>query len=39
MDNQNIRLQFITPDTASELDVPVASSGVSAGFPSPVDLS
>ncbi len=37
MDNQDIRLQFITPDTASELDVPVASSGVSAGFPSPAD--
>lgn len=30
MDNQDIRLQFITPDTASELDVPAASSGVPA---------
>lgn len=37
MDNQDMRLQFITPDTVSELDVPVTSSGVSAGFPSPAD--
>lgn len=37
MDTRDIRLRFITPDTASELDVPMAASGVSAGFPSPAD--
>lgn len=37
MDNQDIRLTFITPDTDSRLDVPMASSGVSAGFPSPAE--
>lgn len=37
MDDRNIRLEFITPDTHSELEVPMASSGVSAGFPSPAD--
>lgn len=37
MDNQDIRLDFITPDTASELAVPMASAPVAAGFPSPAD--
>lgn len=37
MDKQDIRLHFITPDTATELDVPMAASGVSAGFPSPAE--
>lgn len=37
MDKQEIRLTFITPDTSSEIDVPLAGSGVSAGFPSPAD--
>lgn len=37
MGDRNIRLEFINPDTHSELEVPMASSGVSAGFPSPAD--
>lgn len=37
MDNREIRIKFITPDTDSALDVPLATSGVSAGFPSPAD--
>lgn len=37
MDNREIRVKFITPDTDSALDVPLATSGVSAGFPSPAD--
>lgn len=37
MDNQEIRLRFITPDADSKLDVPMATSGVSAGFPSPAE--
>lgn len=37
MDKREIRLEFITPDTSSELDVPLTSEGVSAGFPSPAD--
>lgn len=37
MDNREIRLKIITPESASHIDVPVASSGVSAGFPSPAD--
>lgn len=37
MDSREIRLRFIRPDTESHVDVPLASSGVSAGFPSPAD--
>lgn len=37
MDSREIRLRFIRPDTDSHVDVPLASSGVSAGFPSPAD--
>lgn len=37
MDNREIRIKFITPETDSALDVPLATSGVSAGFPSPAD--
>lgn len=37
MDDREIRLDFITPDTRTELEVAKASSGVSAGFPSPAD--
>lgn len=37
MDSREIRLKFIRPDVESHVDVPMASSGVSAGFPSPAD--
>lgn len=37
MDNKEIRLTLITPDTASEMEVPMATSSVAAGFPSPAD--
>lgn len=37
MEHSRIRLAFITPDTTSEVDVPLATSGVAAGFPSPAD--
>lgn len=38
MDNpEEIRLQFIRPDTTTEAELPMATSGISAGFPSPVD--
>lgn len=37
MAENDIRLTFITPDTASELDIPMAGSSVAAGFPSPAE--
>lgn len=37
MDNRDVRLEFIAPDTSTEIEVPVAAGGVSAGFPSPAD--
>lgn len=37
MDNSDTRLRFITPDTASETEIPLAASGISAGFPSPAE--
>ncbi len=36
-DTRDPQLQLITPDTTSEVAVPMASSCVSAGFPSPVE--
>ena len=36
MDNQEeIRLRLVCPDTSTRTELPVATSGVSAGFPSP----
>ena len=38
MDNQEeIRLRLVRPDTSTRTELPVATSGVSAGFPSPAD--
>lgn len=38
MDNQEeIRLRLVCPDTSTRTELPVATSGVSAGFPSPAD--
>ena len=38
MNNQEeIRLRLICPDTSTRTELPVATSGVSAGFPSPAD--
>lgn len=38
MDNQEeIRLRLVRPDTSTHTELPVATSGVSAGFPSPAD--
>lgn len=37
MDENDARLTFIMPDTSAEMELPLASSGVSAGFPSPAD--
>lgn len=37
MDHEELRLTFIRPDTASEQELPLAGSGVAAGFPSPAD--
>lgn len=36
MDN-NIRLTVMSPDLETEMELPLSSSGVSAGFPSPAD--
>lgn len=36
-DTRDPQLQLITPDTTSEVAVPMASSCVSAGFPSPAE--
>lgn len=36
MDN-NIRLTVMSPDLKTEMELPLSSSGVSAGFPSPAD--
>lgn len=36
-DTRDPQLQLITPDTTSEVAVPMASSRVSAGFPSPAE--
>ncbi|WP_295939933.1 translesion error-prone DNA polymerase V autoproteolytic subunit [uncultured Alistipes sp.] len=37
MDKKKIRIHLIPADTSSEMGLPVATSGVSAGFPSPAD--
>lgn len=37
MSNKEIRLHFITPDTSTRIDIPMAGSSVTAGFPSPAD--
>ena len=38
MDNQEeIRLRLVRPDTSTRTELPVATSGVSAGFPPPAD--
>ena len=34
---EEIWLHIVRPDTATEAELPVAASGVSAGFPSPAD--
>lgn len=35
--DDNIRLTVMAPDLKTELELPLSSSGVSAGFPSPAD--
>ena len=37
MQEEELRLEIITPDTSTQADVPLAASGVSAGFPSPAE--
>ena len=37
MQQEELRLEIITPDTSTQADVPLAASGVSAGFPSPAE--